>query len=107
MLILTDRCNGCGYCINACKAHNDIPPGIEWNRIIETGANHGEARYLSMSCQHCEQAACVEACPSGARIFGDMNDPDSAPRKALAKHDPSVLKPERGTKPNVFYIREY
>ncbi len=54
-----------------------------------------------------EMPACVEACPAGARIFGDLNDPDSPPRKALAKHDPKVLQPEKGTRPNVFYIRDY
>jgi len=51
--------------------------------------------------------ACVEACPAGARIFGDLNDPASPPRKILTKHKPSVLQPEKGTRPNVFYIREY
>jgi len=54
-----------------------------------------------------EMPACVDACPTGARIFGDLNDPDSPPRKALAKHIPKVLQPEKGTRPNVFYIREY
>ena len=54
-----------------------------------------------------EAPACVEACPTGARIFGDLNDPKSAPRKALAKHQPRVLQPEKGTRPNVLYIREY
>lgn len=54
-----------------------------------------------------ELPACVEACPAGARIFGDMNDPDSPPRKALNKYDPKVLQPEKGTRPNVFYIRDY
>ncbi len=50
---------------------------------------------------------CVESCPSGARIFGDLNDPASAPRKALAKHPPRVLQKEKGTDPHVFYIRDY
>lgn len=54
-----------------------------------------------------ELPACVEACPAGARIFGDLNDPNSPPRKMLDKHDPKVLQPEKGTHPNVFYIRNF
>jgi molybdopterin-containing oxidoreductase family iron-sulfur binding subunit len=50
---------------------------------------------------------CVEACPAGARIFGDMNDRESPPRRALAKHAPRVLQHEKGTKPNVYYIRDF
>ncbi len=51
--------------------------------------------------------ACVEACPAEARIFGDLNDPHSAPSRALAKHHSQVLKPEQGTRPRVFYIRNF
>lgn len=54
-----------------------------------------------------EQPWCVVSCPAGARIFGDLNDPESPPRRALAKHAHRVLKPSAGTKPQVFYIREY
>ena len=50
---------------------------------------------------------CVEACPAGARIFGDQNDPNSGIAKALAAHKATRLKEEKGTKPNVFYIRSY
>jgi len=50
---------------------------------------------------------CVESCPTGARIFGDLNDPESPASEALAKHAPRVLQKEMGTKPKVYYIREY
>ncbi|RMH70682.1 MAG: 4Fe-4S dicluster domain-containing protein [Gemmatimonadetes bacterium] len=51
--------------------------------------------------------ACVEVCPSGARIFGDLDDPNSAPSKALAEHKSFRLKEEAGTEPNVHYIRSF
>jgi Fe-S-cluster-containing dehydrogenase component len=50
---------------------------------------------------------CVVACPSSARTFGDLNDPDSAASKLLKKYKSSVLKPEAGTKPNIYYIRSF
>lgn len=49
---------------------------------------------------------CVESCPADARIFGDLNDAASPPRRALAKHAPRVLQQDKGTNPNVFYIRD-
>jgi Fe-S-cluster-containing dehydrogenase component len=48
--------------------------------------------------------ACVEACPVGARKFGDLRDPESAVSKILAERNISVLKPDMGTKPNAFYL---
>lgn len=50
---------------------------------------------------------CVESCPSGARIFGDLNDPESPPRRVLAKYAPRVLQKDKGTRPRVYYIRDY
>jgi Fe-S-cluster-containing dehydrogenase component len=49
---------------------------------------------------------CVEACPTKALIFGDVNDPDSEISKmiAAAKGRLEVLHPEYGLTPNVQYI---
>ncbi len=54
-----------------------------------------------------ELPACVVACPADARMFGDLNDPNSAPSRAMANYVPKILKREKGTEPNVYYVREY
>ncbi|MBF0234120.1 MAG: 4Fe-4S dicluster domain-containing protein [Desulfamplus sp.] len=50
---------------------------------------------------------CVEACPSDARIFGDVEDPNSSVSKLLGKYKPDRLKEHLGTEPQVYYIRSY
>lgn len=62
MVIDQSRCTGCGHCTLACRAHNDIPPGISWNRVIEAETIKGKQVYLSRPCMHCEHAPCVEVC---------------------------------------------
>ena len=76
MAIDLKRCIGCHTCAMACKAANNIPEGIWWNRILTDGGEamdtpKGEYPNLSMqfmavSCQHCENPACVKVCPVGA-----------------------------------------
>jgi phenylacetyl-CoA:acceptor oxidoreductase subunit 1 len=63
MVIDLDKCIGCGYCTLACQANNDTPPDIRWNRVLETREIAGKTHFLPVPCQHCEHAACVEACP--------------------------------------------
>ena len=48
--------------------------------------------------------ACLEACPTGARVFGNLLDPDSEIRWVLENKRVFVLKEEAGTKPNFFYF---
>ena len=50
---------------------------------------------------------CVESCPAGARIFGDLDDPNSPPSRALTEHEHFRYKEEAGTQPNVYYIRSF
>jgi molybdopterin-containing oxidoreductase family iron-sulfur binding subunit len=47
---------------------------------------------------------CVEACPAGARIFGDLNDPDSDVSMAVQQQGGRQLLGELGTDASVFYL---
>lgn len=51
--------------------------------------------------------ACVEVCPSKARIFGDQKDAKSEIAKILKSQKFFRLQEDKGTKPNVFYINKY
>jgi molybdopterin-containing oxidoreductase family iron-sulfur binding subunit len=48
--------------------------------------------------------ACLEACPAGARVFGNLLDPDSEIRQVLANKRVYVLKEEQGTVPSFYYF---
>lgn len=50
---------------------------------------------------------CVISCPANARIFGDLNDPNSDVTKLLAKYRPMRRKEHLGTEPQVYYIRSF
>lgn len=67
-----------------------------------------------LKCQMCrhlvdkgDNPRCVEACPAGARIFGDISDIYSEVYQLTQDYDATVLKPEEGTEPAVYYIRDF
>jgi Fe-S-cluster-containing dehydrogenase component len=53
------------------------------------------------------QPACVEVCPSKARIFGDQDDAAAPIAQVLKANRSFRLKEEAGTRPNVHYINKY
>lgn len=65
------RCVGCQTCVVACQMEHNTRPGIAWATVgaVETGAwPESDRTYLPRACQHCEDAPCVAACPTGASI---------------------------------------
>jgi Fe-S-cluster-containing dehydrogenase component len=48
--------------------------------------------------------ACVMACPTSARLFGDIHDPDSDASRAIRENGGYALMPEWGTQPANHYL---
>ena len=70
-----------------------------------------EDKQLPQKCTFCVQRLeegkvpkCVQACPSKAMIFGDLDDPKSDVSKLLASGEAKAFHPEHSTKPRVYYI---
>ena len=64
-----NNCIGCRACEAACKQEFDLPVGVRRRRVVvrEEGTYPNiKVRYLSAACNHCEDPACMKACPVGA-----------------------------------------
>jgi tetrathionate reductase subunit B len=96
VVVDSDICIGCKYCVHACPYDARYPNPITGTVDKCDFCIHRVSQGL--------EPACVEACPSRARIFGDLNDPESEISKKIALNPVTVLRPEKGTEPNVFYI---
>ena len=65
----TSRCIGCATCMIACKGKNQLEPGENFRTVAhyEVGKYpDATVTHMSLSCQHCENPACVAGCPTGA-----------------------------------------
>ncbi len=112
-----DWCIGCRYCEAACPywarrfnfSEPKIPPG-ELNPDISYLSNRPRSKGVVEKCTFClhrtragRLPACLEACPTGARKFGNVLDPDSEISQILKTKRVFVLKEEIGTLPRFFY----
>ena len=77
------RCTGCKTCQFACKDFHDLPLGISYRNVYEyVGGSTWRAEdgsvatdcfgyYVSLSCCHCEDPACIKVCPTEAMHVDD------------------------------------
>lgn len=71
-----DICTGCRVCQIACKDTNNTDIGILYRRVrtLETGTYPTVSGYFfSGACNHCENPACVENCPTGAMYVSESD----------------------------------
>lgn len=111
-------CIGCRYCEAACPYHarrfNWTKPQIpaeEVNPVQAYLGNRIRPQGVVEKCTFCihrtrkgKLPACLEACPTGARVFGNLLDPKSEIRWVLENKRVFVLKEELGTKPQFYYF---
>ena len=90
MIIDVDKCIGCGNCVRACEAENDVPEGSfrtwieryhidDWHsdrpEVDSPNGGHdgfpekhqtGKNFFIPKLCNHCADSPCVQVCPVGA-----------------------------------------
>ena len=113
-----DWCIGCRYCMAACpygaRHFNWAEPSIPKDQINPNThylGNRPRPKGVVEKCTFCIQRtragrypACVEACPVGARKFGNLLDKDSEIRYIIENKRVLVLKAELNTAPRFFYF---
>ncbi len=124
-----DKCIGCRYCEVACpyqaRSFNwetfdgDNPAVPEWGQPEVDRRPRGVPEKCSFCYQRIDRGmelglipgvdadatpACTVACPTNARVFGDLNDPESEVSKIIHSEQTVRLRDELGTAPRVYYV---
>ena len=130
------RCIGCKYCIVACpygvrnfnykeqKEEEYLRPDLPLDRTVlgqwpYPTRTHGVVEKCTFCFQRIDKGikegkkigidvvpACIEACPTKARSFGDLDDPNGEIARLLAARGSFRLRETMGTKPKVYYLSE-
>lgn len=125
-----ERCIGCRYCEVACpydarRFNWEARPNEENPYVPTWGIPEVDRRPRGVveKCTFCIQRidrglekglvpgedmeatpACVNICPVGARVFGDLKNPESQISHVLEENSTIRLREELGTEPSVYYI---
>jgi Fe-S-cluster-containing dehydrogenase component len=115
-----DWCIGCRYCMAACPywarrfnwAEPEVPAEVV-NPNQHYLGNRARMKGRVEKCTFCihrtrqgRLPSCAEACPTGARVFGNLLDPDSEIRWVLANKRVFRLKEELNTEPRFWYFSD-
>jgi molybdopterin-containing oxidoreductase family iron-sulfur binding subunit len=111
-----DKCIGCRFCMAACPYNARV---FNWSEPdhdpdFQTGFKdvpirpRGVMEKCSLCKERCDadpenEPMCVVCCPSSARIYGDLDDPDSEISKIVKQSNAYTLLEGKGTRPQVYY----
>ena len=110
-------CIGCGTCVNVCpyEVRTIMQDDPEWYQEVALGQFDAPVHEAGKAekCTFCanlrergEEPACVRACNLPARVFGDLDDPESDVSKMLAAGTREYVRlfEDEGTEPSVYYL---
>ena len=118
VMVDQDKCIGCRYCIAACPYEartfdfgedKTYFPELEGDNPYESaheGAFHAGTVSKCILCSDRIDSgdvstACSQACPTHARIFGDLDSPEM---QELIRRGAYVMRPDQRTQPAVYYL---
>ncbi len=125
VLVDYERCIGCRYCMAACPygvrifnwGDGERAPGgvigygkdyrVDGRLVFAPVRPKGVVEKCTFCVERIDEGQvpfCVESCPLGARVFGDLNDPSSDVSRLVRDGGAQQLHPELGTDPNVYYL---
>ncbi|MBN1189413.1 MAG: 4Fe-4S dicluster domain-containing protein [Dehalococcoidales bacterium] len=115
--INSDKCIGCRYCMIACpytaryyfdRVRSFYPQHeTPFEKDYRNKHRPGSVQKCDFCLERVEQGldpACVAACPTDARVFGDLDDPASRISLLIGSKKGFVLSPEMNTRPSVYYL---
>ena len=111
-----DKCIGCRMCMAACPYVG--VRSFNWEEPAHyIGFDSGDAdvpehqKHTVEKCTFCwhrlakgEDPMCVKTCLARARVWGDLDDPESEVSKLIRERKVMQLLPEKDTKPSVYYL---
>lgn len=111
-------CIGCRYCMAACpydaRRFNYAKPVLTRDAVNPNQSylsNRVRPKGVVEKCTFClhrtrqgKYPACLEVCPTGARVFGNLLDPQSEINYILKHKRVYILKEEVGTQPRFYYF---
>ena len=111
-----DKCIGCRMCMAACPytGVRSFNWDLKYSLDFAVGDKDVPAhqKHTVEKCTMCyhrvsrgERPACIDICRAGARYWGDLDDPTSEVSVVLAERHATRLLTEKGTQPNVYFIR--